>query len=128
MTKEGQYINFKFCGEEEANIDAQMLTHIFNNLLSNAIKYSPEGAEIKFHISNKNGLITTDIEDQGIGIPKEEQSKLFDRFFRAKNAQNIQGTGLGLNIVKNYVDLVNGEIRFESEEGKGTKFNVVIPQ
>jgi signal transduction histidine kinase len=67
------------------------------------------------------------VKDLGIGIPKEDQKHLFDRFFRASNAGNIQGTGLGLNIVKRYVDLLSGEITFTSEYGKGTTFHVSIP-
>ena len=64
---------------------------------------------------------------QGIGIPKTEQKNLFSRFFRAKNATNIKGTGLGLNIVKSYLDLLNGNINFESRENVGSKFIVKIP-
>jgi signal transduction histidine kinase len=67
------------------------------------------------------------ISDEGIGIPKAEQKHLFERFFRASNAGNIQGTGLGLNIVKRYVELLHGEINFTSEEGKGTTFTLSFP-
>ncbi len=68
------------------------------------------------------------IKDQGIGIPEEEQEHLFTRFFRAYNAENIQGTGLGLNIVKRYLDLLNGSINFKSKINMGTEFNLVIPE
>jgi signal transduction histidine kinase len=71
--------------------------------------------------------LTFHIRDEGIGIPKEDHKHLFDRFFRASNAGNIQGTGLGLNIVKRYVDLLNGSITFSSEYEKGSTFIVSIP-
>lgn len=67
------------------------------------------------------------VADKGIGIPKEEQKYLFDRFFRAKNVTNIQGTGLGLNIVKKYVEALKGEISFKSELNKGTEFSIILP-
>jgi len=68
-----------------------------------------------------------DVRDEGIGIPHEDQKHMFDRFFRASNSGNVQGTGLGLNIVKRYIDLLGGSISFSSEHGKGTIFNVIIP-
>ncbi len=74
------------------------------------------------------GNIVFHVKDQGIGIPIEDQKHLFDRFFRASNTANIQGTGLGLNIVKRYVDLLSGEINFTSEFGKGTTFHIKIPE
>ena len=75
----------------------------------------------------KDELLTIKVIDQGIGIPKEEQKHMFERFFRAKNVTNIGGTGLGLNIVKKYVELLKGDIKFSSEIGKGTKFTVQLP-
>ena len=92
------------------------------NLLSNAIKYSPKNTYIRITIEESKAFVTLQVQDQGIGIPKEEQEKLFERFFRGKNAQNIQGTGLGLNIVKQYVDLMEGTIDFNSKINKGTTF------
>jgi signal transduction histidine kinase len=68
------------------------------------------------------------VVDQGIGIPENEQEHMFERLFRASNVTNVQGTGLGLNIVKKYVDLHGGTISFRSEEGKGSTFTVTIPQ
>jgi signal transduction histidine kinase len=65
--------------------------------------------------------------DEGIGIPKSDQKELFTRFFRAKNATNIKGTGLGLNIVKKYLELLEGNMTFESQENKGTRFTIRIP-
>jgi signal transduction histidine kinase len=75
----------------------------------------------------ENNTLKIVVTDFGIGIPQNEQKNLFDRFFRAENAVNIQGTGLGLNIVKNYLDLLDGRINFTSEQNKGTVFTVEIP-
>jgi signal transduction histidine kinase len=108
--------------------DSRILRNIMFNLISNASKYSEPGKLIEVHCSSANGEIIFDVKDQGIGIPKEDHKHLFDRFFRASNAGQIQGTGLGLNIVKRYVDLLNGQILFTSEYGKGSTFTVKIPE
>ncbi|MBR06387.1 MAG: PAS domain-containing sensor histidine kinase, partial [Rickettsiales bacterium] len=108
--------------------DQHLIKNISLNLLSNAIKYSPENANIEFSIKEvEDSVIQIRVKDEGIGIPKKEQSKLFQRFYRAENATNIQGTGLGLNIVKRYLDLLKGEISFTSKEGLGTEFIVNFP-
>ena len=109
------------------DLDPKFLRRILMNLLSNASKYSPTGSnvDLKISISSKNVMIQ--VIDQGIGIPEEEQSHLFQRFFRAKNAANIEGTGLGLNIVKNYTELMDGNIGFKSQLDKGTTFWVKFP-
>jgi PAS domain S-box-containing protein len=110
------------------NLDSKLVRHIFLNLLSNAIKYSPKNTDINIKIEESAFFVSLQVQDKGIGIPKEEQDKLFDRFFRAKNAQNIQGTGLGLNIVKQYAELMDGTIAFTSETNKGTTFLVKLPK
>lgn len=107
--------------------DKQILRNILYNLISNAIKYSSEEAIIKVHLDKVGGDIKITVEDQGIGIDKKEQQNIFARFFRANNAINIKGTGLGLHLVKNYVEKLNGSIRFESELGVGSKFIVLLP-
>lgn len=107
--------------------DRNVIKNIMNNLLSNASKYSTEGKPIELTIEKGNNNLLIKVKDHGIGIPKAEQEQLFGRFFRAKNVTNIQGTGLGLNIVKKYVELLNGDISFESEEEKGTTFIVNLP-
>lgn len=127
MAKKGQQVNYQHTGTTQVTLDKQMLKHILNNLLSNAVKYSPEDKEIEFKTSIENNELTIAVKDNGIGIPMEEQTQMFERFFRAKNAFNIQGTGLGLNIVKKYVDISGGTISFESESGKGTTFIVKLP-
>lgn len=112
-------------------MDEKLLWHILSNLLSNAIKYSHPGSAVLFQLiceTNENGGIAIfRIQDQGIGIPKEDQKRLFETFHRAKNVGTIPGTGLGLTIVKRAVELHNGQITMESEVGIGTKFTVIIP-
>jgi signal transduction histidine kinase len=75
-----------------------------------------------------DGLLHVEVKDEGIGIPVEDQQHLFERFFRASNAFTVQGTGLGLNIVRKYMDLMGGTIGFISEPGKGTTFTAQLPQ
>lgn len=110
------------------NLDPKLMRTILMNLVSNAIKYSPKNTNIHIKIEESDTSVTLQVQDQGIGIPAEEQGQLFDRFFRAKNANNIQGTGLGLNIVKQYVVLMNGTIDFKSEVNKGTTFFIKWPK
>lgn len=128
MLKKGQQLNIK--GLEEIPLlhtDRRILQNIFYNLLSNAIKYSGAGQPIDCRVQCKNGGLNIAIQDYGIGIPEPEQQHLFTRFFRAHNVENIQGTGLGLNIVKGYVDLLGGRISFESVPEEGSTFRVTIP-
>ena len=108
-------------------LDKKLLQNIFINLISNAIKYSGPDTTIDFQIRKEKDNLIAIIADQGIGIPQEEQQHLFTRFFRARNVENIQGTGLGLNIVKRHVELMKGNIAFESIVGKGTTFTIFIP-
>ena len=108
--------------------DKRILRNILFNLITNASKYSEEGRKIYLKLQMLNGEFMLEIRDEGFGIPKNEQKHLFERFFRASNVSNIQGTGLGLNIVKRYVDLLEGKITFISEEGKGSTFTIIIPE
>ena len=110
------------------NLDPKLVRRILMNLLSNAIKYSPENTNIHIKIEERNECISLEVQNQGIGIPEEEQEKLFERFFRAKNAQDIQGTGLGLHIIKQFVDLMSGTIDFKSKTNKGATFLVKLPR
>lgn len=108
--------------------DRNVIKNILINLLSNASKYSPTESTITLVLSTINEGVKIDVIDTGIGIPKKEQEKLFNsRFFRAGNVTNIEGTGLGLTIVKKYLSLINGDISFESEELKGSTFTIKIP-
>ena len=111
----------------ELYLDKQIIHNILLNLLSNAIKYSKENGIIKLGITTNQSTLYIKVEDNGIGIPKEEQVHLFNRFFRAGNAINIEGTGLGLHIVKKYVQLLRGEISVESELNVGTAFTIKVP-
>jgi signal transduction histidine kinase len=107
--------------------DSELLYQVLDNLLSNATKYSGDGQEVDFTLEYIDKNLVGTIVDKGIGIPKKEQRLLFDRFFRANNVGIIEGSGLGLSIVKKCVEVLKGEITFESAEGKGTTFKIVIP-
>lgn len=127
LLKEGQRIRCHGIEERKVYLDKKFLKNILFNLLSNAIKYSDPGDPIDLTMFLKNDQLLITVQDRGIGIPEEEQQHLFTRFFRAHNVENIQGTGLGLNIVKKYVELMNGHITFESKLGEGTTIEVEIP-
>jgi signal transduction histidine kinase len=107
--------------------DVRILRNILFNLISNASKYSDPGKLISITVKGQGKDVSFNIRDEGVGIPLEDQKHMFERFFRASNAGNVQGTGLGLNIVKRYVDLLDGSITFTSEFGKGSVFTVWIP-
>jgi PAS domain S-box-containing protein len=108
-------------------VDPRILRNVLFNLISNASKYSEENKNIYLSCSYRHDSLTIEVKDEGIGIPEDDKKHMFDRFFRASNAINIQGTGLGLNIVKRYIDLLNGKIDFESEYGRGSTFRLEIP-
>jgi signal transduction histidine kinase len=127
LLKKGQQIKYKHVGAELIKEDSKILKHILQNLISNASKFSGEDQIILLDTKVAENKIFIKIEDNGIGIPELEQKNLFSHFFRAKNAENIQGTGLGLNIVKRYVELLNGNIDFKSEEHRGATFLMDIP-
>ena len=119
-----------FCSQKEYSqtyLDGKLLSHILANLLSNAIKYSPEGGNIHLEVCGDEQQMIFRVRDQGIGIPLEYQAKLFQQFERADNVGRIPGTGLGLCIVKQAVDLHKGTITVESQVGKGTTFTVILP-
>ncbi|PZX63527.1 PAS domain-containing sensor histidine kinase [Hydrotalea sandarakina] len=127
ILKAGQVIHFHPAGQELAYIDPNIFITIVTNLLSNAIKFSPVNKPIYLNLNITDEQLTIVVKDEGMGIPEEDQSNLFNRFFRAKNVTNIQGTGLGLNIIARYVELLNGNITFESRLEQGTTFTIVIP-
>lgn len=132
MAKPRQTITLQCCTSQKCvgrivhGLDPQLIRNIMFNLLSNAIKYSGDGSEVVLSIDICDQL-TIKVTDQGMGIPKDEHQHLFERFFRAKNATNIQGTGLGLNIVKKHVDLMGGEIDFATKLNEGTTFVISLP-
>lgn len=125
--KKDQCINIGHTGDPEVALDQKKLRYILVNLISNSMKYSPEGAVINLNVVTRDGYITLSVQDNGIGIPEEEQQHMFSKFFRAKNTQNVQGTGLGLTIVKRYVELMGGKIGFVSRVGEGTTFMIDLP-
>jgi signal transduction histidine kinase len=112
----------------KAYLDAKLLRQILSNLLSNAIKYSPEGGKVQVRLTCEENKVIFQVEDEGIGIPTEDQDNLFKSFSRATNVGTIAGTGLGLSIVKKCVDLHGGQIAVESQVGVGTKFTVSLPK
>ena len=111
----------------EAMMDERLLRHILNNLLSNAVKYSPPGSEVTFSLERREEKAAIEIQDRGIGIPPEDQPRMFESFHRASNVENRPGTGLGLAIVKKAVELHGGEITLKSAVGSGTRFTVTLP-
>ncbi len=108
-------------------MDENLLRQILTNLLSNAIKYSPQGGEVQFTLTCQAEQAIFQVRDHGIGIPPEDQSRLFETFHRAGNVRNIPGTGLGMAIVKRSVDAQGGTIRVESQVGVGTTVTVTLP-
>lgn len=110
-------------------IDRNLYGQIVHNLLTNAIRYTPEGGIVSVVIDDSVKGYTLSVADTGIGIPKADQAKLFQRFFRAENAVLMQGegSGLGLYLVKKILELVGGSIRYETTVGKGTTFHAIIP-
>jgi signal transduction histidine kinase len=117
-----QLISYEHNGKELVDLDAVLLKKITLNILSNAIKFSTKKMKIEIKTEWINGRVILSIKDYGIGIPPEYSRHLFEQFYRASNAINIQGTGLGLHMVSKYVDLMNGNIHYKSELDKGTEF------
>jgi signal transduction histidine kinase len=109
------------------DMDERLLRHILNNLLSNAVKYSPQGSEVTLSLARRDNEAVIEVQDRGIGIPIQDQARLFESFQRASNVENRPGTGLGLAITKKSVELHGGKISFQSKAGAGTRFTVVLP-
>jgi signal transduction histidine kinase len=128
LKKRGQKIEINGSNELIILIDHSLIKNILINLISNALKYSPENGKVRVSFTDYENNILLEVSDNGIGIPESDKLKMFERFFRAANVTNIEGTGLGLTIVKRYLDLLGGKIDFESEEGKGTTFKLIIPK
>jgi signal transduction histidine kinase len=110
-------------------IDKNAMKLVVNNLLDNAVKFSPENSEIKVVLEKQGEKLLLKIKDDGIGIPKNEQVSIFEKFYRGKDASqsSTTGTGLGLTIVKQIVEAHGGEVWVESEPGKGSLFMVSLP-
>jgi PAS domain S-box-containing protein len=125
--KRGQKLNYVHEGEKLVFLDPKLIKNILINLISNAIKFTDENKEINISSKTEIETIFLIVEDQGIGISEEDQKHLFERFYRGKNAFNIQGTGLGLHIVGNYIDLMQGHLHLRSELNKGTNITITFP-
>ena len=110
-----------------APLDEKLLRHILTNLLTNACKYTPQGGRVDVSLSDVQTAMQITVRDTGIGIPPEDQPRLFESFHRAQNVGNIPGTGLGLAIVKRSVTAHSGEIVVKSVPGEGSEFVVTIP-
>lgn len=125
--KQGQKFLLEFAGGCTANTDKKLLRNVLINLLSNAIKFSDEEKAIWVKGKMKKDCAIISVTDNGIGISQDDKEHLFSSFFRGANATNIQGTGLGLHIVKRYIDLLGGDVNLESELNKGTTVTFSIP-
>lgn len=120
-------IDFNYEGHDEVHQDQNIIKNILLNLMSNALKYSPTDKPVGLKVQASDTAFKLEVSDKGIGIPESEQRHLFERFFRAKNAGNIEGTGLGLHIVKKYLDMLGGNVKFESNPEIGTTFYIELP-
>ena len=125
--KKDQHIDQDYSGSTIIFSDKKLIRNVIINLISNAIKFSGEGSKIKIHTFVNSDDSIIEIADEGIGISETEQEHLFSSFFRAANATNIQGTGMGLHIVKRYVDLLGGFVKLKSRLNEGTVVTLLIP-
>jgi signal transduction histidine kinase len=129
LAKKDQRIHCRCVGDMAPISDRRLVKNILVNLLSNAIKFSDEGAPIHLQAETRpGGGFLLSVLDKGIGISVEDQQHLFSSFFRGANVINIEGTGLGLHIVRRYVDLLQGAISLESTLGEGTRVIVELPE
>lgn len=129
IKKKGQTIELEHTGAEmNIHLDPKLVRHILLNLLNNAIKYSDEGQTIFIKVEEGFQTIRIRIIDEGIGIPEDDKPYIFRRFFRARNSINVPGTGLGLNIIKSYTELMGGKLRYESKENQGSSFELEFPK
>jgi len=125
--KTGQHFTYEHNCKNIITSDKNLIRNILFNLISNAIKFSDISMPIHIASQIKDKITCVSIQDEGMGISEEDKEHLFSSFFRGRNVTNIQGTGLGLHIVKKYVDLLEGSITMESTLGKGTKITFSIP-
>ena len=129
LLKPGQQINFLHTlGQPTLQMDMTLLKNILTNMVSNAIKFSGEHTVIRVSLDLSEKALSLSVRDSGIGISEEDQQHLFERFFRARNAANVQGTGLGLHIIAKYLELLKGTIDIQSTLNEGSCFMVHIPQ
>jgi PAS domain S-box-containing protein len=128
VTADGRKIIFSVKGEKhKGHIDKVLMSQVLINLISNAIKYSQGKPNPKVVLDYQAKYYTIQVKDKGIGIPEDQHKNIFNSFFRANNVENIQGTGLGLVIVKRFVEMHKGKISFISTQEKGTSFEIKFP-
>jgi|GEM_PF-4761441 signal transduction histidine kinase len=127
IKKPGQRLQLVESGTTTFSTDKRLLKNILLNILSNAIKFSSDRGNILLQVKNTGNELFISVKDDGIGISEEDKQYLFSTFFRGANVTNIQGTGLGLHIVKRYIDLLNGVIALESELNNGTIISITLP-
>ncbi len=111
----------------EVEIDCRLLRSILTNILTNAVRYSPSDRAIQIKLSTSSDFVFFAVKDRGIGIPKEDTQSIFEPFHRGKNVSNIPGTGLGLNIVKRFVDFLEGSISISTKVDRGTQITISLP-
>ncbi|NNE76245.1 MAG: PAS domain-containing sensor histidine kinase, partial [Pricia sp.] len=129
LLKAGQKIHYpENIDDLIIEFDEKTLELVLSNLVHNAIKYSPEDSTIDVQVEKEEDKLQLKVIDKGIGIPREEQKYIFDRYFRAENALLTQGTGIGLNIAKQHLENLGASLEFSSKEDKGTTFTVNIPK
>lgn len=121
-------IRYAFSGDPNVSLDERLLSEVVGNLLSNALKYSPQGSQVDFDVMVSDERCRFTVGDRGIGIPEADTPRLFESFFRASNANQIKGSGLGLAVVKKAVEVQNGTVDVETRLGHGTKFVVFVPR
>ncbi len=126
--KAGQALEYEHLSEDRTIVlDRNMLLNSITNLVTNAMKYSPENKPVTLRTALEDDILEVTVIDRGIGIPKKDQEHLFEPFYRAQNVLTIQGTGLGLHLVKRYLDQMRGEISYSSNPGEGSTFRMRIP-
>lgn len=128
MAAVDQHILQMYSGSEVVCTDVRLLKNILFNLISNALKFSTDGTPVEVFTAVSDSEIKIAVKDTGIGISIQDQKNLFERFHRGRNATHIQGTGLGLHIVSRYAEILNATINFESFEGTGSSFTIIIPR
>lgn len=126
LLKDGQYFDLRYEGPDHFCSDEKLVKNILTNLITNAIKFSGEKEGIRIDAKADELQATVSVTDKGIGIAQEDLEHLFSSFFRGANAVNIQGTGLGLHIVRRYLDLIGGDITVESKLGEGSCFSITF--
>jgi two-component system phosphate regulon sensor histidine kinase PhoR len=130
LEKEGFNMITEIDSDIKVKVDPEKFYQVYSNLLSNAIKYSGDSRKIYVRLYKNSGSVITELEDEGIGIEKDTQTRIFEEFYRVENhgVGNATGTGLGLTVVKEIVEAHQGKIELESEIGKGSKFSVILFQ